>query len=196
MTAPSRFSDSVYDRIATYLPATRRESFFRYVAHLKTLAPDDDLMVLAEGMALFSCIARDVPLALVEERKTLLAQFGDVCSRFEKSAESGTTDIRAMFMAHQKLLDQNMGAWQNREQTTVRALEEVASNFERTVAVQNALLVATVEKVDAATQEHRKKSDHVGRLLTFVNWHNLVWPSLAFTLLGAITGGGIVYFLR
>jgi len=196
MTAPSRFSDSVYDRIATYLPATQRESFFRYVAHLKTLAPNDDLMILAEGMALFSCIARDVPLALVEERKTLLAQLGDVCGRLEKSTETGTTDIRTMFMAHQKLLDQNMGAWQSREQTTVRALEEVAKNFERTVTVQNALLVATVEKVDAATQEHRKKSDHVGRLLTFVNWHNLVWPSLAFTLLGGIAGGSIVYFLR
>ena len=61
MTAPARFPDSVYDRIGSYLPTDQREMFFRYVANLRTLDADDTLLLLAEGMAVFTCISRQVP---------------------------------------------------------------------------------------------------------------------------------------
>lgn len=57
MTAPARFPDSVYDRIGSYLPTDQREIFFRYVANLRTLDTGDPLLLLAEGMAVFTCIS-------------------------------------------------------------------------------------------------------------------------------------------
>ena len=63
MTAPARFPDSVYDRIGSYLPTDQREMFFRYVANLRTLDTGDPLLLLAEGMAVFTCIASGFGMA-------------------------------------------------------------------------------------------------------------------------------------
>jgi hypothetical protein len=86
MTAPLRFADSVYDRIGSYLPTDQREMFFRYVAHLRTLDPGDSLLVLAEGMAVFTCISRQVPEALGIEREKLLTEFARLCAKHENSS--------------------------------------------------------------------------------------------------------------
>ena len=60
VSEPNRFPDSVFDRIGSYLPAEHRPSYYRYVAHLRTLGSNDELMMLAEGMGLLALITRQV----------------------------------------------------------------------------------------------------------------------------------------
>ncbi|MDI1250161.1 MAG: hypothetical protein PSV13_14960, partial [Lacunisphaera sp.] len=119
--------DSVYDRIGAYLPADQREMYYRYVAHLRTLAPGDSLLVLAEGMAVFACISRQVPEALAAEREKLLTEFTQLCRKHENITANATTDTRAMFAAHQKLLEQNIGTWQSREPRNDKVTSGVTS---------------------------------------------------------------------
>ncbi len=144
MNGLPRFQDSVYDRIGAYLPADQREMYYRYVAHLRTLAPGDSLLVLAEGMAVFACISRQVPEALAAEREKLLTEFTQLCRKYETTTANATTDTRAMFAAHQKLFEQSIGTWQSREQQTVQALDRIAANFEKTVAMHAARLQSTI----------------------------------------------------
>ena len=83
MSEPNRFPDSTFDRIGAYLPTEQRASYFRYVAHLRTLNPKDELLILAEGMAVFTSIARQVPEALAGEREKLIAEFARLCAKHE-----------------------------------------------------------------------------------------------------------------
>jgi hypothetical protein len=194
MNGPPRFQDSVYDRIGTYLPLDQREMYYRYVAHLRTLAPDDSLLVLAEGMAVFACISRQVPEALTNEREKLLAEFTQLCRKHETTTANATTDTRAMFAAHQKLLEQSIGTWQSREQQSGLALERIAANFEKTVALPIARLQTTVTEIDTATKEHRANAGRVHHLLQLANWQQMVWPCVGSALGGGLLVAAVVYF--
>ena len=186
MTAPVRFADSVYDRIGSYLPTDQREMFFRYVAHLRTLDPGDSLLVLAEGMAVFTCLSRQVPEALGTEREKLLAEFARLCAKHETATTNATADVRTLFTAHQKLLEQNIAAWQNREQAAAQSLDRTAKRFEEAVNQAVARLQAAGTKVEAATKEHAtvaaKARDWVSRV-TIGHW---AWPWVACMLIGAM----------
>ena len=101
-----QFPDSVYDRIAAFLPPELRTSFYRYVAHVKTLRPDDDFVVIIQGMGILALLARQIPEALAEERGKLLTEFAQLCRKHETVTGRATDDVRTMFSAHQKLLEQ------------------------------------------------------------------------------------------
>ena len=157
MTEPNRFPDSVFDRIGSYLPAEQRASYFRYVANLRTLNPKDELLVLAEGMALFTCIARQVPEALGSEREKLLAEFARLCAKHETATTNATADVRTLFAAHQKLLEQNIATWQNKEQQAAQSLDRTAKRFEETAQqcaarLQSACLIAKVPTFSPAVR--------------------------------------------
>lgn len=194
MTAPGRFSDTVFDRIGSYLPADQRELFFRYVLHLRTLDPGDSLLILAEGMAVFTCIARQVPEALAGEREKLIAEFARLCARHESATTSATADVRTLFTAHQKLIEQNIGTWQSREQHAVKALETIATRFEERIEHRIARLHATIESVDTATKEHREASKTARLWVAGLSWHQRIWPCVASAAVGGLVVAAIVYF--
>ncbi len=194
MNGPPRFQDSVYDRIGTYLPADQREMYYRYVAHLRTLEPGDSLLVLAEGMAVFACISRQVPEALAAEREKLLVEFTQLCRKHETTTANATADTRAMFAAHQKLLEQNIGTWQTREQQTVQALDRITANFEKSVVLHTARLQSTIAEIDTATKEHRANAGRVHHLLQMVDWRQLIWPCIGSAFGGGLLVAAVVYF--
>ena len=61
------------------------------MANLRTLNSKDELLVLAEGMALFTCIARQVPEALGSEREKLLEEFARLCAKHEAATTNRLT---------------------------------------------------------------------------------------------------------
>jgi len=193
---PNRFPDSAFDRIAAYLPAEQRASYYRYVAHLRTLNPKDELLILAEGMAVFTCISRQLPEAVADEREKLLTEFAKLCTKHESSTANATADVRAMFAAQQKLLEQNVATWQNKEQHAAHSLDRIAKRFEEAVNQAVARLQAAGAKVEVATKEHEtaaaKARDWVSRV-TIGHW---AWPWLACTLIGAMGTIVIQLFLQ
>jgi hypothetical protein len=194
MSAGPRFPDSVFDRIASYLPDTQRTGFYRYVAHLRTLKENDELMMLAEGMGIFVCIARDVPAALIDEREKLIGELTELNQKFEATTDRATSDVRAMFAAHQKLLEQNIGQWQSREQQTLRALEAASGSFEKAVANQLTRLQTQISHIEAVTKEHRGNAERVHNQLQYLDWNKLLWPCLGSAFGGALFTAALVYF--
>jgi hypothetical protein len=192
---PGQFPDSVYDRIAAFLPADLRTSFYRYVAHVKTLRPDDDFVVIIQGMGILALLARQIPEALAEERGKLLTEFGQLCRKHEATTARATDDIRTMFSAHQKLLEQNIGTWQSREQEAVRSLEKVAGDFAKAVGHEMARIQTLAGQIDGATKEHRATAQKAQILLNGIGWNQLFWPCVASLLGGGFIVLAIVHFL-
>ena len=195
MTAPARFPDSVYDRIGSYLPTDQREMFFRYVANLRTLDTGDPLLLLAEGMAVFTCISRQVPEALAGEREKLLAEFARLCAKHEAATANATADTRAMFAAQQRLLEQSIAAWHNKEQQTALSLERSAKRFEESATQAIARLQGACADVQNATKEHQVAAMKAQNWINRVTVGAQAWPLVACTLGGAMAAVVIQYFL-
>ena len=196
MNEANRFPDSVFDRIGSYLPIEQRASFFRYVAHLRTLNPKDELLVLAEGMAIFTCIARQVPEALTGEREKLLAEFGRLCARHEAATAGATSDVRALFAAQQKLVEQNIGTWQNREQQAVQSLDRITKRFEESANQCVARMQTSSGEVQTATKEHHAAAMKAQQWVSRVSLDSRLWPCIASAAMGALLILLVVYFRR
>jgi hypothetical protein len=192
----NRFPDSAFDRIAAYLPAEQRASYYRYVAHLRTLNPKDELLILAEGMAVFTCISRQLPEAVAEERTKLLADFAKLCNQHETSTANATADVRAMFAAQQKLFEQNVAAWQSREQHAAHSLDRIAKRFEEAVNQAVARLQTASAKVEAATKEHETAAFRARNWVSQVTMGHQAWPLVACTLIGALATIAIELYLK
>jgi hypothetical protein len=195
MTAPARFPDSVYDRIGSYLPTDQREMFFRYVANLRTLDTGDPLLLLAEGMAVFTCISRQVPEALAGEREKLLAEFARLCTKHEATTANATADTRAMFAAQQKLLEQNIATWHNKEQQTARSLDMCAQRFEESADRGISRLEGVCAALHTATKEHQVAAMKAQHWFDRVTLGTKAWPLAACTLGGAMAAVIVQYFL-
>jgi hypothetical protein len=196
MTAPPRFPDSVYDRIGSYLPTDQREMFFRYVANLRTLDAGDTLLLLAEGMAVFTCISRQVPEALAGEREKLLAEFARLCAKHEAATTNATADTRAMFAAQQKLLEQNIATWHNKERQTALSLDGTAKRFEELANRNLTRLQAACTEMQTATREHHAAAMKAQQWVSGVSLETRLWPYLACTLGGSLATLLAVHFLR
>jgi hypothetical protein len=192
----NRFPDSAFDRIGVYLPEEQKTSYYRYVAHLRTLNPKDELLILAEGMAVFTCIARLVPEALADEREKLLTEFSKLCTKHESSTANATTDVRAMFAAQQKLLEQNVATWQNREHHAAQSLDRIAKRFEEAVNLAVARLQAAGAKVEAATKEHETAASKARNWVSQVTLGHQAWPWVACTLLGSLATIVVQFYLQ
>ena len=196
MTEPHRFPDSVFDRIGSYLPAEQCASYFRYVANLRTLNPKDELLVLAEGMVLFTCIARQVPEALGSEREKLLAEFARLCAKHETATTNATADVRTLFTSHQKLLEQNIAAWQNKEQQAAQSLDRTAKRFEETANQCATRLQAACGEFQTATKEHHAAATKAQNWVARVSLENRAWPYVACAACGALLALLAAHFLK
>lgn len=196
MTTPKRVPDTVFDRIGSYLPAEQRESFYRYVLHLRTLDASDSLLTLAEGMALFTCIARQVPEALAAEREKLITEFARHCAKHESATTNATADVRTLFTAHQKLLEQNMAAWQNKEQQAAQSLDRMAKRFEDSANQCAARLQTACGKFENATEAHQAAATKAQHWVARVSLENKVWPYLACATSGALLALVVTHYLR
>ncbi len=196
MTAPNRFPDSVYDRIASYLPTDQREMFFRYVANLRALDAGDPLIMLAEGMAVFTCVGRQVPEALGVEREKLLAEFARLCTRHESANVNAVADLRALFAAQQRLLEQNLAAWHGKGQQTALALDSTAKRFEESAHRTLARLQAACGDLQATSKEHHAAATSAQAWVTRVSLETRGWPYLGCTACGALLGLAVAYLLK
>ena len=196
MSEPNRFPDSVFDRIGSYLPAEHRPSYYRYVAHLRTLGSNDELMMLAEGMGLLALITRQVPEAVATEREKFLTELARLCSRHETATTGATANVSNLFSAHQKLLEQNIATWQNREQQAVLSLDRIAKRFEETETRCADRLQASCAEIQAVTKELHAAALKAQIWVSKVSFENRIWPCVACGAIGALVGALVAHFLK
>jgi hypothetical protein len=192
---PNRFPDSVFDRIGGFLPEEQRTVFFRYVAHLRTLNPKDELLVLAEGMALFTCIARQVPESIGAEREKLLTELVRLGAKHESATTNATADMRTLLTAHQKLLEQNIASWQNKEQQAAQSLDRIAKRFEEAANQCSARLQVACGEFQTATKEHHAAATKAQNWVARVSLETKAWPYVACAACGALLALLIAHFL-
>jgi len=97
MTPGAGEVDSLFDAIAELLPVHLREHFYRRMAHLQNLAPNDDVLHLAEAMGFLALITRETPSLITSERQRLEA----VLTASVDSVRDATETI----VAYHRLLD-------------------------------------------------------------------------------------------
>ena len=71
MTPPLTEVPSLFDAVADLLPAHLREHFYRRMAHLRQLSPNDDILHIAEAMGFLALVIRDTPSLVAQERERL-----------------------------------------------------------------------------------------------------------------------------
>lgn len=147
-------------------------------------------------MALFVCIARQVPEAIAVEREKLLAEMGRLTMKHETATSAATSDTRAMFQAHQKHLEQNMVTWQNKEQHAIQALDRIATRFEESAKYAAAKLQRVCIEFQSATKEHQAAALKAQQWVDRVSLENRVWPYVACCAVGAIVTIAVRYFLE
>ena len=76
---------SLFDAIAALLPIEQRELFFRRMAHLKKLNPNDEVLQVCEAMGFLALITRQVPERIAQERTEMEHVLGQSVRAFEES---------------------------------------------------------------------------------------------------------------
>ena len=163
---------------------------------VRTLDPGDSLLLLAEGMAVFTCISRQVPEALAGEREKLLTEFARLCAKHETATTNATADVRTLFTAHQKLLEQNIAAWHNKEQQTTLALDGTAKRFEDSVSRNLSRMQAACSDLQATTKEHHAVALKAQQWVSGVALETRLWPYFACTTGGSLVTLAVVHLLR
>lgn len=76
-------SESIFDHIAKLLPPDLQPHFFRRIAHLRDLSPDDDMLLIAEAMGFLAILIRDTPPLIASERRSLEASLHETLTAME-----------------------------------------------------------------------------------------------------------------
>jgi len=100
MTPPPNEVPSLFDSVADLLPSHLREHFYRRMAHLSQLSPNDDILHIVEAMGFLALIIRDTPSLVAEERQ-----------RFDTLLTGSANAIRDTFdaaIAYHQLLDNRL----------------------------------------------------------------------------------------
>jgi uncharacterized coiled-coil protein SlyX len=87
MTSPVQ-DQSLSDAIAELLPVDLRERFYRRMAHLRNLTPDDELLQIVEAMGFLALLIRETPAQISIERVKLENLFHEVGSAVKIAHES------------------------------------------------------------------------------------------------------------
>jgi hypothetical protein len=86
--------DTLFDSIARLLPVADREHFFRRMAHLRDLSPNDDMLQIAEAMGFLALLIRQAPPEIANERAKLEALFQDALGTLKHVNDSALAHHR------------------------------------------------------------------------------------------------------
>lgn len=78
----------LFERIAQALPAEQREDYWREIAYLRHLDPDDELLRLTRATGYLTQISQSVPLRITEEREQFEKLLGDSVAAIERAHQA------------------------------------------------------------------------------------------------------------
>ena len=88
--SPDRDADFI-DEIAELLPSEQRQSWYRDMAHLRRLPPDDELLRLARAMGFLALVTRQAPVEIASEMQKLAATVKEAVSSIEALRQDTAT---------------------------------------------------------------------------------------------------------
>ena len=151
---------SLFDSVATLLPAHLREHFYRRMAHFRSLAPNDDLLQIAEAMGFLALVIRETPCAIAQERQQFEVLLGDSVHSV-RSAVDAATAYHHLLDARLEQLPDEIQAGIDPEAITARITESLRQQFGQTglpavareIAIQTFNLTAASKQLSTALLE-------------------------------------------
>jgi len=68
---PESGEQSLFDELAELVPSKRRAEYFRVLAHMQTLGPNDEMLRILQAMGILTLLTRQTPAEIANERKQL-----------------------------------------------------------------------------------------------------------------------------
>jgi hypothetical protein len=81
-------NETIFDRIAALLPVESRQEFYRRMAHLRNLGPNDEILQLAEAMGFLALITRQAPMEIAAERIKIEELLEKIIAELEHSLDA------------------------------------------------------------------------------------------------------------
>ncbi len=83
----------IFDAIAVYVPEDHRPEYWRVVARFRHLKPDDEILNIFLAMGILTFLLRDLPAALIEEKKSWKAQLDVFRTEINKMVDESTRQV-------------------------------------------------------------------------------------------------------
>jgi len=83
----------IFDAIAVYVPEDHRPEYWRVVARFRHLKPDDEILNIFLAMGILTFLLRDLPAALIEEKKSWKAQLDLFRAEMNKMVDESTRQV-------------------------------------------------------------------------------------------------------
>jgi hypothetical protein len=83
----------IFDAIAVYVPEDHRPEYWRVVARFRHLKPDDEILNIFLAMGILTFLLRDLPAALIEEKKSWKSQLDLFRAEMKKMVDESTRQV-------------------------------------------------------------------------------------------------------
>ena len=83
----------IFDDIAVHVPEDHRPEYWRVVARFRHLKPDDEILNIFLAMGILTFLLRDLPAALIEEKKSWKAQLDLFRAEMNKMVDESTRQV-------------------------------------------------------------------------------------------------------
>jgi len=83
----------IFDAIAVYVPEDHRPEYWRVVARFRHLKPDDEILNIFLAMGILTFLLRDLPAALIEEKKSWKTQLDLFRTEMNKMVDESTRQV-------------------------------------------------------------------------------------------------------
>lgn len=91
--------DDIHERIAELLPEANRAGYYRHIARVRKLHPDDDILALVEACGYLTLLCVEVPKALADARAEIeqtLTRLGAAAPSNGATASAGPAEVKAL----------------------------------------------------------------------------------------------------
>lgn len=85
----STSEEDIYERIAGLLPEANRAAYYRHIARVRQLHPDDDVLAIVEACGYLTLICVEIPMALADTRQGI----EEALARLQSSSTAPSSSI-------------------------------------------------------------------------------------------------------
>jgi len=200
----------MFDDIAKYVPEEHLPEFWRVIAHLRELKPDDEILRIFQAMGLLTFILRDLPAVLIDERNAWQAQIdachADIAKIGEETAQHAVTVenkselLNRNLEYHATLYCEASNRLEKASQEAVKQIDVDAMSERLTASIEERVIKPFQVIANDIAQKVVLMEKADKQLNTSINTHRRinVWPLVGGISVGilALSVGAVMYGLN
>lgn len=145
----------IFDEIVIFVPVQYHAAYWRMVARLRDLPPDDEIVLFIQVMGIETFILRDLPAALVKERETLLAKLKESYEELSRRVAASSEQTREIASEAERVAVTLVQA-NDDMRATASLVTEAATTAANNMDVETMSRRLTAELEERTIQPHAK----------------------------------------